>query len=259
MRSSILVVGVLAAVACSSEPMQEEENGAATEAALIDVASALNGQMLLAPCGVDTFFSVCSSIPPGTSCPPANINDRALTGAIRTDKTVTLGGVRGRSYTIRLHVQGEVESKTYTGTMDHDGSHASPAADGFAKGGVPSTADAYNVTLLRVTNPGATTHTDYFLNSLNPPGVSNHTTYGVDYTATIQAEGGATIRLVYSDSNCSMIKNCGPTPNDGSICKSPLVISNIEPAARSHNPSFNFDTPYNGQWLVMVVKSVSTP
>jgi hypothetical protein len=136
---------------------------------------------------------------------------------------------------------------------------ASPMLDGFATGGMPTPTDAYNVYMLRVTNPGSTTSTDYFLNSLQPPGVSNHTTYGVDYVASINAKGGATVRLVVSDANCAMIKNCGPTVNDGSVCAAPIVIAHVDAAAKAANPTFDFTAPYNGQWLSIAVKGVSSP
>jgi hypothetical protein len=225
---------------------------------LLGVASVLNGQMLLAPCVADTAVSVCADH--SGTCPNQTATDLALRGVLLTDKTLTLGGTAGTSYTVTLHVQGEVEAKQYGPTaMDQEGMLGSPMADGFATGGVPTTANAYGVYMIRVTNPGATTSTDYFLNSLTPPGVSNHTTYGVDYVATIKAQGGATVRLVASDSNCSEIKNCGPMANDGSSCAGPIVMTNIEPSARSLNPSFNFDTAYNGQWLVMTVTNVTSP
>jgi len=94
---------------------------------------------------------------------------------------------------------------------------------------------------------------------LQGPGVSNHTTYGIDYTASIKAQGGATIRLVAADKNCSMIKNCGPTQNDGNTCAAPIILSNIETDAKTLNPTFDFTKAYNGQWIVMTVKGVTSP
>jgi len=216
--------------------------------------------MLLGPCVRDTQAAVCATFA-GGGC-PLGPGDPALKGALLTDKTFTLGGLPGHSYSIKLHIQGEVESKRYTNSVDQSSAGMSPMLDGFATagvGGVPTSADAYNVYMIRVTNPGSTTSTDYFLNSLQLPGVSNHTTYGVDYTATIQAKGGATVRLVASDPNCSQIKNCGPIANDGNVCAMPLVIADVEPAAKAANPNFNFTVPYNGQWLSIAVKSVASP
>jgi hypothetical protein len=139
----------------------------------------------------------------------------------------------------------------------------SPRADGFCVGSaasVPSQGDAYNVYMIRVINPGQTLaqRTDYFLNSL-APGVSNHTTYGMDYLATIHAMGGASLRLLAADSNCSMIKNCGPTVNDGNTCLAPIILANIDQTGAALDPTFNFTTAYNGQWILISVKSVTTP
>jgi hypothetical protein len=151
-------------------------------------------------------------------------------------------------------VQGEVESKRYTGGSDQNSQLTSPKADGFCTGGVPSNENAYNVYMARVSSPKK----DFFFNSLQGPGVSNHTTYGIDYVAKIQANGGATIRLVAADSNCSMIKNCGPMENSGNQCTAPIVLSNMDPKAVSKNPSFDFTAAYNGQWIVMVVTAVTS-
>ena len=221
---------------------------------IADVAKVLDGFMLLGPCIRDTAASVCATV--NGACPGANTAGSGLAGVLTTDKTVTLGGTPGTMYSITLHIQGEVESKQYGG-MDANAVLASPAANGFCVGGTPTNADAYNVYLIKVTSGGVVTN--YFLNSLQAPGVSNHTTYGIDYTAVIKAAGGSTVRLLAADSNCSMIKNCGPIQNDGTVCNGPIVLGNIEPTARTLNPTFNFTTAYNGQWIVMTVKGVTSP
>jgi hypothetical protein len=143
--------------------------------------------------------------------------------------------------------------------MDVNSTLTSPMANGFCTNGTAVTTDFYNVYDLRVSNPNGGTVTNYYLNSLQGPGVSNHTTYGMDYMATIKVMGGATIRMLAADSNCSMIKNCGPTVNDGSICTKPIIMANIEPTAITANPGFDFTAAYNGQWIVMSVKSVTSP
>lgn len=231
-------------------------SGGGGSGGLLNVAAPLNGQMLVGRCLVDSAASVCQTTQ--GSCPPPNSTDPALSGALLTDKAFTLGGTPGTSYTITVHVQGEVEAKFYTNSLDQSNVAGSPKADGFATGGVPTQGNAYGIYLLRVTNPGGT-KTDYFLNSLVGPGVSDHTTYGVDYVAKIKAEGGATIRLVAADPNCSMIKNCGPTPNTGALCAAPVLPTNIEPTVVSANPTFDFNRPFNGQWLSLAVTNVTSP
>lgn len=230
-------------------------SGAGGSGGLLSVAAPLNGQMILGSCLSDTGAVVCRTSP--GACPSPNSADPVLSGVLMTDKTVTLGGNPGTQYTVTVHVQGEVEAKTYTGGLDQNNVAGSPKADGFVTGGTPTQANAYGVYLLRVTNPGSP-KTDYFLNSLVPPGVSDHTTYGVDYVAKIKAEGGATIRLVAADPNCSMIKNCGPAPSSV-VCLAPIIPTNIEPTVVAANPGFDFATPFNGQWLSLAVTNVTSP
>ena len=240
-----------------------------------NVAGPLDGAMLLGPCLANTQAAVCATI--SGQCPAANTSDPALSGVHTTDKMITLGGDPATTYTIVLHVQGEVESKNYNGGTDVSTAGMSPTLNGWrypagTTNPTPNTGNAYNVYMLRVTNMGATTHQDYMLNSLDPPGVENHTTYGMDYTTpaagqagAFTANGGATIRMVAADSNCSMIKNCGPTANDGNTCAAPIVLQNLEPSSVAKNPTFNGGTngsgftsgPYNGQWILITVKSVS--
>lgn len=215
------------------------------------VGGPLNGAMLTGPCLNDTAASVCQTKTGG--CPAKNPQDPSTGGALTTDKMITLGGDPAKTYTITLHVQGEVEAKKYNGGQDQSAQGSSPKLDGFCTGGTPSGGDDYNVYLVRVASPKQ----DYFLNSLIGPGVSNHTTYGMDYTAKIKANGGTTIRLVAADTNCSMIKNCGPQENTGNSCSAPITLGNIDPVASSKNPNFNFGSAYNGQWIVMVVTDVT--
>ena len=234
--------------AAGSAPVAGAAGGGAD---LMVVAAPLDGSMLVGKCLTDSAQSVCQTINGG--CPAPNQQDPALSGVITTDKTITLGGDPAKTYTITLHVQGEVESKRYNGGQDQSSTAQSPKADGFCTGGTPTNGDAYNVYMVRVDSPKQ----DYFLNSMQPPGVSNHTTYGMDYVAKIQAKGGAKLRLVAADSNCSMIKNCGPTENSGNVCAAPIILQNMDPKATAKNPTFDFTKAFNGQWIVMVVTDVT--
>jgi hypothetical protein len=212
------------------------------------IADTLNGQMLKGPCISDFDPLVCKT----GNCPPNDDPDFALSGALTTDKTITIGGDPAKIYNITLHIQGEVEAKSYGATGDQEKSKQSPMADGFQVGGTPTKGDAYNVYMLRVTAPKQ----DYFFNALVPPGKSDHTTYGIDYVGVVKANGGTTMRLVAADRNCSMIKNCGPN-NNGGTCNAPITIGNIDPVAKAKNPTFNFTEPFNGQWVSIVVTSVT--
>src|SRR5436190_6589975 len=216
----------------------------------LDVTKPLDGAMLLGPCLRDTSAAVCATVSGG--CPAANASDPALSGVLTTNKTITLGGDPNTTYAVVLHVQGEVESKNYNGGTDFSVSGSSPTMNGWrypagTTNPTPNSGNAYNVYMLRVTNPGSTAHSDYMLNSMDPPGVENHTTYGMDYTTpaagaagALTVKGTAKIQLVAADSNCSMIKNCGPTANDGNTCAAPIVLQNVEASAKTINPSFNF-------------------
>jgi hypothetical protein len=217
------------------------------------VAGPLNGAMLLGPCLSDNNLTVCSTSNNG--CPAKKPDDPATGGKLTTDKMLTLGGDPSKTYTITLHVQGEVEAKGYDNGMDQDAASQKqhPMMDGFYVGGRPQTGDDYNVYMVRVSEPAK----DYFLNSIKPPGITDHTTYLMDYTAKIQAKGGATLRLVAADTNCAMIKNCGPVPNGTAQCATELVKQNVDPVAIAKNPTFNFAQAFNGQWIVMVVTDVT--
>src|SRR4029078_514200 len=142
-------------------------------------AEPLNGAMMTGPCMQNTEVNVSATV--AGACPDQNNRDIALRGGETTDKTITMGGTSGVTYTAVLHVQGVVESKNYTGGTDQISAPgaSSPNTDGCRNGGTPGTNNAYNVYMLRVTTPGSTAHTDYFLNSLDPPGVENHKTYGL--------------------------------------------------------------------------------
>ena len=153
---------------------------------------------------------------------------------------------------LKIHVQGEVESKTFNGGVDNSSMGSTTSSlDGLRTGGKPVTTDGYNIFLLRITGYEGGLTTNYYLNSLGPPGASTHTTYRVDYSFTIPVEGQSVVRLLASDPNCSEIRNRGPFPNDGNTCAAPVVVPNIEPTAQALNPGFSFTAPYNGQWLVI--------
>jgi len=46
---------------------------------------------------------------------------------------------------------------------------------------------------------------------------------------------------------------------DRNTCIAPITLPNVEASSVAANPSFNFATPFNGQWLVMTLKNVSSP
>ncbi len=97
------------------------------------VAQVLDGKMWTGLRLRDTQAAVCATV--NGNCPGANTAGSGLAGVLTTDKTYTLGGTPGTSYTITLHIQGEVESKQYGG-MDANSTLTSPMANGFCIGGI---------------------------------------------------------------------------------------------------------------------------
>jgi hypothetical protein len=196
----------------------------------------------------------------GASCPNANASDVALRGALMTDTTINFG-IPGNSYRLTLRIHGVVEANDYSGGTKRSSDGASPRLNGWRMGGVPRPDSKQSVFMMRVTDPGSKTPTDYFLNSLVPPGETDRqTTYGVDYFVQLEIQGGATVRLIASDPDCSISNNCGPTPNDGNSCGGPIVPGNSHLAtkAKEKNPDFDFNAPYNGQWLAVSVVAADT-
>jgi hypothetical protein len=250
--SPFLLLSLFAGGAC--QPGQEGPVGVATSAFVSDVADPLDGLMMVSKCGTQVQASVCLTTPPSGTCPPKNDADPALSGAL-IDRTFLLKGFGGAPYKITLHIQGEVESKGFIGGSDPDSGGVSPHLNGFRTGGAPTT-DSYSSFMLRITGYEFGATTDYFLNSLQGPGASQHTTYGIDYKTDIVVNGMSVVRMVLADPNCMQIRNCGPVANDGNTCFQPLLIRDIEPSAIAHNPGFDFNSPFDGQWLVMTVTDV---
>lgn len=216
------------------------------EPELLEVAAALDEETLLQPCFFDTSARVCSSKPASGACP--STGDPVLAGTLATDKTVVLGGEPGTFYDIRLRVVGLTEGKTFSGGSDQS-SDAELPADGLYVGGRPINAvNAYSTYVIRTSSPAQ----DYFLNSISVANDTRirHSTFPLDYEATLRAEGGSSVRLVVADPNCSAIKNCAD-PDDGTVC-TPQISGNLPGALGD-----SFDQPYDGQFLALDVLDVS--
>jgi hypothetical protein len=134
--------------------------------------------------------------------------------------------------------------------MDQNSSGSQNPADGFYIGGRPNnSANAYNIYLLRTSSPAR----DYFLNSVGTSSDNRvrHSVFIMDYTATIEVEGGSTVRLVSADPNCSAIKNCAE-PDVASVCNA-VTYPNLDAAIASDIGS----QPYNGQFIGFKVMGVA--
>jgi hypothetical protein len=88
----------------------------------------------------------------------------------------------------------------------------------------------------------------YFLNAIDC--LEGHAVYPLDYTVTLPIDGGATIRFLQSDPNCSMVKNCDAESVEGSsgagVCN-PVVVPDLTGLAR----------PFDGQFIVLDVVSAT--
>lgn len=132
----------------------------------------------------------------------------------------TFGGEKGKRYKVTLRFRGVVEPMMYKGgTKD---------GDYFYVGGEPNNA-TYNIYKLSVSSPKA----HFFLNRQDKVG---HKIFTIDYTKTIEIEGGATVSFLGDGQNGRLISN---------FLK--LVPADVKPAPK----------PFNGQFVQMDVLEVT--
>lgn len=129
------------------------------------------------------------------------------------------GGEVGKRYKVTLRIRGVVEPMMYKdGKMD---------GEYFYIGGEPNNA-TYNIYKITTSAPAA----HYFLNRQDKVG---HRIFTIDYTKTIEIEGGATVRFDGNGQNGRLISNF-----------SKLVVADVPPAPQ----------PYNGQFIQLDVVDV---
>ena len=128
-------------------------------------------------------------------------------------------GVAGKRYKVTLRVRGVVEPMMYKdGKMD---------GDYFYIGGEPNN-NTYNIYKITVSSPPS----HFFLNRQDKVG---HRIFTIDYTKTIEIDGGATVTFLGDGQNGRLISNF-----------SKLVVPEIAPAP----------LPYNGQFVQLNVVDV---
>ena len=122
----------------------------------------------------------------------------------------TFGGEKGKMYNVTLRFRGVVEPMMYkNGEMD---------GEYFYRGGEPNNS-TYNIYQITVSSPEA----HYLLNRQDSVG---HRIFTIDYTKTIQIEGGADITFYGNGQNGKLISNF-----------SKLVVPDVAPApAPFHAP-----------------------
>ena len=130
------------------------------------------------------------------------------------------GGEKGKRYKVTLRFRGVVEPMMYKGGKK-DG-------DYFYIGGEPNNA-TYNIYKLSVSSPKS----HYFLNRQDKVG---HRVFTIDYTKTIEIDGGATVTFLGDGQNGRLISNFPK-----------LVVPDVPPAPK----------PFNGQFVQMDVVSVA--
>jgi len=150
-----------------------------------------------------------------------------LSGLVQGDPKTTdqftfqrkFDGDPGTRYRVTLRFRGVVEPMMYKdGRMD--GEH-------FYVGGEPNNG-TYNIYKLAVSSP----ESHYYLNRADKVG---HRIYTIDYTKTIEIDGGATVTFHGNGQNGRLIINF-----------SKLVVPDVPPAP----------APYNGQFVQMDVVKV---
>ena len=135
-------------------------------------------------------------------------------------KVINFGGDAGKTYKATLRFRGVVEPMMYkNGKMD---------GDYFYIGGEPNNG-TYNIYKIDIASPKS----HYFLNRQNKVG---HRIFTIDYTKTIEVEGGSSITLSGNGQNGKLISNFAKH-----------IVPEIAPAPK----------PYHGQFIQIDVVKVS--
>lgn len=114
-------------------------------------------------------------------------------------KEFTFGGEKGKRYKVTLRFRGVVEPMMYKdGKQD---------GDYFYIGGVPNNA-TYNIYKIGISSP----ESHYFLNRQDKVG---HRIFTIDYTKTIEIDGGSKITLLGDGQNGRLISNFAKLSVDG--------------------------------------------
>jgi hypothetical protein len=178
------------------------------------IAAAIDGYRFEFPCK----DPMPENPKPGADGISARATDDPKTNDRFTD-VKKFGGEPGKRYKVTIRVRGVVEPMMYkNGQMD---------GDYFYIGGEPNNA-TYNIYQLTVSSPAS----HYFFNRQDKVG---HRIFTIDYTKTIEIEGGATLTFHGNGQNGRMITNF-----------SKLVVPDVPPAPQ----------PFNGQFIQLNVVDV---
>jgi hypothetical protein len=179
------------------------------------VVSALDGYRFEFPCR----DPMPENPKPGADGISARMTDDPKTNDKFTD-IKTFGGEAGKRYRVTLRVRGVVEPMMYK-----DGQQV---GERFYIGGIPNN-KTYNIYQLSVSSP----EQHFFFNRDDKVG---HRIFTIDYTATIEIDGGATLTFHGDGQNGHMITNFAK-----------LVIPDVVPSPK----------PYNGQFIQLDVVDIT--
>jgi hypothetical protein len=157
----------------------------------------------------------CKGIMPENPKPGADCESGLVTGdPKKTDNFTavkTFDGVKGQRYKVTLRFRGVVEPMMYKGGK-MDGEY-------FYIGGEPNNG-TYNIYKITISSPAA----HYYLNRQDKVG---HKIFTIDYTKTIEIDGGATVTFLGDGQNGRLISNFAK-----------LVVPGVPPAPKVFNGQF---------------------
>lgn len=156
--------------------------------------SPLDGARSELPCGIYTAPYACD--------------------AAQATSTVVLGGPTDAHYSVTLRVRGVVEKNGYVSGSNQGAVYV---------GGVPDN-NGWNVHRIDVSSPA-----QHFF--LNPGGAGTLHCFAIDYTTTIEMDGGATITLRSDGMDGQQVANV----DDSGI---PIVVPSIPPAPAAYEGQF---------------------
>ncbi len=209
---------VIALCVAHNVPAAEPAKSTAPSAKAEDLktlAAELNGYVFKFP---------CKGKMPETPKPGADCDSALVTGDPKKTDNFTaekkFGGEKGKRYKVTLRFRGVVEPMMYkNGKMD---------GDLFYIGGEPNNA-TYNIYKITVSSP----ESHYFLNRQDKVG---HRIFTIDYTKTLEIEGGATVTFFGDGQNGRLISNFLN-----------LVVPDVSPDIKQ---------PYHGQFIQVDVIDV---
>lgn len=232
--------------------------GGTTGPTIADVVGKLDGLLFTAPCSDGGTGFDCTN---GTAVPAPQSSPACQSGAQKeTVMNFPIGGEEGKTYNVTFKVYGIVEAKIYQNGMRRAQGAPDPSNTGgdfwYVGGTAPNS--TYNTYELHVTPPVAGQANDYFLNSR--PDNEGHSSWALNYSATIAVPAKGNVKFRVFDSNCRQIMNCGPGAGS-STCAAPrtLDLSGTDP-----KPPASFMQPWSGgapngakgQWLFIDVTKV---